>query len=225
MNHVQELMREWYYKIPISDDLVLPPILFTKNATARCCPVLRCLACGLSAQKLCSPNVKTSHAIPAKDGIFKFNQYGPGDKVFSDQFTVHTPGRCLDGYGRKGPECSLHGGNLYTDVASNLIYVECQTSMGAGKTVMGKALFEQMCWNLAGVTIRTYHSDNRVYDASVFREDCISKDQSQTFSGVGAKPQNAVAECNIQTICYWAHHMMVHAAVHWPSNGSDNICL
>ncbi len=59
---------------------------------------------------------------------------------------------------------------------------------------------------------------------SVFRDDCISKDQSQTFSGVGAKHQNAVAERNMQTICYWARHMMVHAAVHWPSNGSDNIC-
>jgi hypothetical protein len=97
--------------------------------------------------------------------------------------------------------------------------------MGAGKTVMGKALFEQMCWNLANVTIRTYHSDNGVYDTSMFCEDCISKDQSQTFSGVGAKHQNAVAECNIQTICYWALHMMVHAAIRWPRNGSDNIRL
>jgi hypothetical protein len=90
---------------------------------------------------------------------------------------------------------------------------------------MGKTRFEQMCWNLAGVTIKNFHSDNGVYDASMFRDDCISKDQSQTFSGVGAKHQNAVAERNIQTICYWARHMMVHAAVHWPSNGSDNIRL
>ena len=62
--------------------------------------------------------------------------------------------------------------------------------MGAGKTVMGKTRFEQMCWNLAGVTIKNFHSDNGVYGASVFRDDCISKDQSQTFSGVGAKHQN-----------------------------------
>ena len=68
---------------------------------------------------------------------------------------------------------------------------------------------------MAGVTIKNFHSNNGVYDVSVFRDDCISKDQSQTFSGVGAKNQNAVAE----------RHMMVHAAVHWPSNGSDNIRL
>jgi hypothetical protein len=225
MNHVQELMRDRHYKIPDCNDQVLPPILFTKNATARSCSVPRCLACGLSSQKLRSTNVKTSRAIAAKDGILKFNQYEPGDKVFTDQFVVHTPGRRLDGYGRDGPERSLHGGTLYTDAASNFVYVECQTSMGAGETVMGKTRFEQMCWNLAGVTIKNFHSDNGVYDASVFRDDCISKDQSQTFSGVGAKHQNAVAERNIQTICYWARHMMVHAAVHWPSNGSDNIRL
>jgi hypothetical protein len=176
MNHVQELMREWYYKIPNSDDLVLPPILFTKNATARCCTVPRCLACSLSAQKLHSPKVKTSHAIPAKVGILKFDQHEPGDKVFSDQFIAHTPGQRLDGYGHDGPKRSFHGGTLYTDAASNLVYVEYQTSMGAGKTVMGKARFEQMCWNLAGVTIKNYHSNNGVYNASMFCEDCISKD-------------------------------------------------
>jgi hypothetical protein len=97
--------------------------------------------------------------------------------------------------------------------------------MGGGKMVMGKTRFEQLCWNLAGVMVKNFHSNNGVYDASVFRYDCISKDQSQTFSGVGAKHQNAVAERNIQTVCYWACHMTVHVAVHWLSNGSDNIHL
>jgi hypothetical protein len=48
--------------------------------------------------------------------------------------------------------------------------------MGAGKTVMGKTCLEQLCWNLAGVTIKNFHSDNGVYDASVFPDNCISKD-------------------------------------------------
>jgi hypothetical protein len=29
------------------------------------------------------------------------------------------------GYGRDGPERSLHGGTLYTNAASNFVYVEC----------------------------------------------------------------------------------------------------
>jgi len=105
--------------------------------------------CGLSSQKLCSTNVNTSRAIPAKVGILKSNQYEPGDKVFTKQFVVHSPGQRLDGFGRDGPERSFHGGTLYTNAASNFVYVECQTSMGAGETVMGKTRFEQMCWNLA----------------------------------------------------------------------------
>jgi hypothetical protein len=120
MNHVQELMSDRHYKIPYNADLVLPPILFTKNATARSCSVPWCLACGLSSQKLCSTNVKTSRAIPAKDGILKSNQYEPGDKVFTDQFVAHTPGQRLDGFGRDGPERSLRGGTLYTNAASDL---------------------------------------------------------------------------------------------------------
>jgi hypothetical protein len=53
---------------------------------------------------------------------------------------------------------------FYTDAASNFVYVECQISMGAGETVMGKTRFEQMCWNLAGVTIKNFHSARyRVY--------------------------------------------------------------
>ena len=214
-----------HYQILDGNDPILPPTLFTKNATALSCSVPKCLACGLSSQKLCLTNVKTSRAILAKDGILKFNQYEPVDKIFTDQFIVHTPGRRLDGFGHDGPECSLHGGTLYTDAASNFVYVEFQTSIGAGETVMGQTRFEQLCWYLTGVAIKNFHSNNGVYDASVFHGNCISKDQSQTLSGVGAKHQKAVAGCNIQTLCYWAHHMMVHAAVHWPSNGSNNIRL
>ncbi len=155
----------------------------------------------------------------------KFNKYEPGDLVFSDQFNVNTPGRPLSGYGREGSDQSLHGGTLFTDAASNYVYVECQSHMGAGDTVLAKTRFEQLCWDIAGVNIKGYHSDNGVYTAKDFRDDCVAKDQTQSFSGVGAKHQNAVAERNIQTICYWARHMMVHAAVHWPANNADNICL
>ena len=224
--HVQELMRERHYINPDSEsDVVLPPILPTKHATSKSCPVPKCLACQLSKQKLKSTGVKTSKTVIEKDGVLKFNKYEPGDLVFSDQFNVNTPGRPLSGYGREGSDQSLHGGTLFTDAASNYVYVECQSHMGAGDTVLAKTRFEQLCWDIAGVNIKGYHSDNGVYTAKDFRDDCVAKDQTQSFSGVGAKHQNAVAERNIQTICYWARHMMVHAAVHWPANNADNIRL
>ena len=206
-------MRDRHYKIPDSEDVVLPPVLFTKNATSCSCSVPRWLAFGLSTQKLHSTTLKTSCAIPAKEFILKFNQYEPGDKVFSDQFVVHTPGRRLDRYGHKGPNRSLHGGTLYTDTASSLIYVECQTSMHAGERVMGKTGFEQLCSNLASMTVKNFYSDNGVYNASVFCDDCISKDQPQTFSGVGAKHQNSVAERATGPAIWWFMRLFIGRAM------------
>ncbi len=72
------------YKVPASDDLLLPSILFTKNASTWSCSTPRCLVCGLSTQKLRSPKVKTSRTLQEKEGILKFDQYEPGDKVFTD---------------------------------------------------------------------------------------------------------------------------------------------
>ena len=58
----------------------------------------------------------------------------------------------------------------------------------------------------------------------MYKEDCWHEQQAQSFLGVGAQHQNAHAERDIQTISNWARHMMVHAAIHWPSDGADNIC-
>ena len=165
----------------------------TKNATTGSCSIPKCSACNLSKQKLRSTRVKTSKSVKEKDGILKLDKYEPGNKVFTDQFNVHTPGRQLTGYGCESTNHSLYSGTLFTNAASNYVYVECQSSMGAGKTVMGKNHFEQLCWNLACVTVKNYHSDNGVYFATNFQNYCLGKDQSQSFTGAGAKYQNAVA--------------------------------
>ena len=100
-----------------------------------------------------------------------------------------------------------------------------QVSLGAGETIIGKAAFEDWIWNLAGVLAKHYHSDNGIFISEAFRNDCADKKQTQSFSGVGAKHQNARAERTIQTISYWARTMMVHSAIHWPSDGADDIRL
>ena len=78
---------------------------------------------------------------------------------------------------------------------------------------------------MAGVLAKKYHSDNGIFILDHFREDCRSKLQVQSLSGVGANHQNTRAEKAIQTISYWARKMMVHSALHWPSDGADNIRL
>ena len=189
------------------------------------CVIPLCMACNLAAMKIKSPNTRKITVIPENIDKLSADRCEPGDFVSSDQFVIRTPGRMVSGYGREAPENCFHGGTLYTDVASGLVRVEPQVSLGAGETLVGKARFEEWIWNLATVEVQHYHSDNGIYASDMFRNDCKTKHQSQSFSGVGAQHQNAHAERNIQTISYWARTMMVHASIHWPADGADEIRL
>jgi hypothetical protein len=44
------------------------------------------------------------------------------------------------------------------------------------------------------------------------KNDCTSKHQQLSFSGVGAHHQNGVAKINIKTISQWALASMLYAA-------------
>jgi transposase InsO family protein len=75
------------------------------------------------------------------------------------------------------------------------------------------------------VEVARYHSDNGVFTAAEFQEDCKLKYQQQTFSGVGAKHQNGRAERSIQTIMSIARTFMIHVSLHWDEQGSDAVAL
>jgi len=64
-----------------------------------------------------------------------------------------------------------------------------------------------------------------VFTAKAFRDACTEEHQTQSFSGVGAKHQNAEAERAIQTVMYMARLFMLHGALNWGEDGSDNISL
>ena len=59
---------------------------------------------------------------------------------------------------------------------------------------MAKIKFEEWLWDISTVELKHLHSDNGVFTAEEFREDCKDKGQSQSFSGVGAQHQNTQAE-------------------------------
>ena len=63
------------------------------------------------------------------------------------------------------------------------------------------------------------HSDNGVFTADNFCVDCSSKNQSQSFSGVGA--QHAKVERAIQTIMYMVCNFLVHVSLQWFERGVD----
>ena len=73
--------------------------------------------------------------------------------------------------------------------------------------------------------MKHYYSDNGVYTADEFREDCKEKRQTQSFSGVGAKFQNACAELTIQTVIAMTRTYMVHVSLCWTEYGTSSIKL
>jgi transposase InsO family protein len=98
-------------------------------------------------------------------------------------------------------------------------------SLGVGETIMSKIRFEERLWEMAAAEISHLHSDNGVFTANMFHEDCKSKHQPQIFSGVGAQHQNSLAERAIQAIVYMARTFMVHVSLHSCERGVDDLAL
>ncbi len=73
--------------------------------------------------------------------------------------------------------------------------------------------------------VARYHSDNSVFTAAEFQEDCELKHQQQTFSGVGAKHQNGRAERSIQRTMSMAGTVIIHVSLHWDEQGGDALAL
>ena len=57
-------------------------------------------------------------------------------------------------------------------------------SLGAGETILPKIRFEEWLWEIAAAVISHLHSENGVFTVDMLHEDCKSKHQSQSFSGV-----------------------------------------
>ncbi len=100
-----------------------------------------------------------------------------------------------------------------------LLLVSYLVSLGAGETLMAKECYEQWFWDLAATVIWHHHSDNEIFNAELFVEECKNKFQTQSFSADGAHHQNAFAEWSIQTIIYLAWTYMVHVSLHWSEYG------
>ena len=77
----------------------------------------------------------------------------------------------------------------------------------------------------ARACVKHYHKDNGIFMAEVFCDTCKEETQMQSFSGVGAQHHNAEAKHAIQTIMNMAKSFMIHTALHWGEDGSDDISL
>ena len=96
----------------------------------------------------------------------------------TDQFVCGTPGGLPSGYGHEGHNGRFHGGMIYNDAASGLIWVENQVSLGASETIMGKERFEQWLYDTACVEeVKHFHGNNGIFSSEEYRLECSEKKQ------------------------------------------------
>ena len=134
---------------PNGSKSVMAPIIQPKLATAAYCAVPVCKSCLLGRAKKRSPGVVKKKAMPEKMGILIRDKYEVGNFMSTDQFVCKTPGRLPSVFGRERHQNRFHGGTIYNDAASGLIWVENQISLGANETVLGKSWFDQWLWEQA----------------------------------------------------------------------------
>ena len=225
MHRIQEIMKQHEAVDRDTDSVLMPQVIKPRFPSTSYCKVPLCTTCELSRAKKRNPKVIKTQAIKEREQVLAADQYEPGDFVSMDQFIVRTPGRLPSGYGREAQENRYHGGTIFNDAATGIIWAENQVSLGAGETILSKTEFEEWLWELACVEINHYRSDNGVFQAEEFKADCHDKNQKQSFSGVGAQHQNARAERAIQTIMYMARTFLLHVSLHWTEYKVDDLSL
>ena len=124
-------------------EFTVPPFIVPKFASTPNCPIPHCQSCEFSRQVRRNPNVKTSKAIPEKEGALSRDCYEASDFVSVDQFVIQTPGLLFTGFGHESDINRFHGGTIITDAAIGIIWVKNQVSLGTGETVMVKIRFEE----------------------------------------------------------------------------------
>ena len=67
-----------------------------------------------------------------KEGDLERDKYKVGDLLFTDQFFFVFPGELLEGYGRESNNDRYHGGTVFNDAVSGIIWVENQLLLGFG---------------------------------------------------------------------------------------------
>jgi hypothetical protein len=202
---IQEMMHEQHYEEPSGNKTILPAIIKPKLASAQNCIVPPCHLCLLARAKKHTPNVLWTQLLDDCEGAITRDQYNVGDFVSTEQFICKTPRRLPTGYGRESQDCRFQGCTIFNDAASGLIWVKNQISLGANKTVMGKARFKQWLYDQCVCEVKHYHRDNSIFSAEEFWCDCKEKQQSQSL----LVPNTRICVLNVlfRPSCIWCKRL------------------
>ena len=174
-----------------------------------------CATCLYGKQKKRAAGTVESRKKPDRIGALKKRVLAPGQVVAVDHYTQTTPGRGAALNASETVKAKYIGGTVFVDLATGRVKVHHQTSLNAAETIGSKSKFEQEARQY-GVKVQNYHCDNGTFTARDFVNHVWNQEQGISFSGVGAKFQNGVAESAVRTSTYMARTMMLHAAIRWP---------
>jgi hypothetical protein len=57
-----------------------------------------------------------------------------------------------------------------------------------------------------GFKVKEYHFDIGIFSSTEYKEHCMRQHQKYSFSGIGAKHQNGIAERNIKSVAQLGMH-------------------
>ena len=132
----------------------------------------------------------------------------------TDQLVSAQPGLVPQGKGT-ATRARIWGATIFVDHATDWTKVHLMQDASGDSTLEAKNAFERNCM-LRNVVPRGYHADNGRYAENTFKQDCVNKNQTLTFCGVGAHHQNGVAESKIKQLTLSSRTMLLHAQRHWP---------
>jgi hypothetical protein len=198
--------------VPLLTTTTLP---CTFNVPGSSCDGLLCAACAVSKATRRNPGIRPAKSSP-QFGSLRPPDIKPGDCISCDHYGSPIKGRVVSSSGHTSTTHGYEGGCIFVDNASGWIYHRPQKSLAASDTIRSKLLLEREAADV-GNRIKAIHTDNGVFNSKEFREHCSNRKQKLTFSGVGAKHQNAIAENAIRTVCYMARANMIHCTIRWPT--------
>ena len=183
---------------------------------------LKCAGCCAGKQTRTPEGASIAQKVKKKDGVLKQGNLKVGSVVSTDQYVCNDRGRLEHTQGKELQKDKYSGGTIFVEHASSYIFINHQVSLKASETLAGKHKFERELHKF-GHKVEKYKADNGVYKSAEFMSDIKKCNQEIEFCGVGAHHQNGVAERAIRTVTTSARTMMLHAAIHWPSEISTEL--
>jgi hypothetical protein len=182
------------------------------NTTAKDFPL--CATCLYGKQKKNKVGNTVTRKKTERVGALRKKALYPGQVVAVDHYCQSTPGKGPALNSSETVKAKYIGGTIMVDLATGRIKCYHQTSLNAHETITSKCKYEQEARQYS-VKVMHYHCDNGTFTARNFVNEVWEHGQSISFSGVGPKFQNAVAESAVRTVTYMACTMMMHAALRW----------